>query len=159
MVVHDPKFSPLAKKDPLGITASGSSGHITPVDKGIALQSLQSTQKHMCAASLFWLSPFYCSIEKFPLNWTTVDTLSKTFFGVNGDGFSEVPLEVPVLTAQVEAADFGAKGTWRHSCPTEMIMAFYAATAEAISTGADLYIVQDLGLDSHVQVHRSGDRA
>ena len=89
----------------------------------------------MCAANLFWLDPFYCPIEKFPLTWTTIDTLSKSFFGDNGDGFSEVPLEVPVLAAQVEAADFGTKGTWRHSCPTEMIMAFFAATAEAVSTG------------------------
>ena len=138
IVMHDPKFSPLAKKDPLGITASGSSGHIAPFDKDIALQSLRSTQKHMCAVNLFWLDPFYCSIEKFPLNWTTIDTLSKSLFGDSGDGFSEVPLEVPVLAAQVEAADFGTKGTWRHSCPTEMIMAFFAATAEAVSTGADL---------------------
>ena len=42
------------------------------------------------------------------------------------------------MAAQVEAADFGTKGTWRHSCPTEMIMAFFVATAEANSSGADL---------------------
>ena len=30
VVMLDPKFSGLAKKDPLGINAAGSSGHITP---------------------------------------------------------------------------------------------------------------------------------
>ena len=72
----------------------------------------------MCAVNMFWLDPFYCSIEKFPLNWTTIDTLSKSFFCDNGEGFSEVPLEVPVLAAQVEAADVGTHMMWRHASPT-----------------------------------------
>ena len=53
IVVHDPKFSPCDKNDPLGITASGSSGHIAPFDKGIDLRSLTSTQNHMCAVNVF----------------------------------------------------------------------------------------------------------
>ena len=41
------------------------------------------------------------------------------------------------MVAQVEAADIGNTGAWRHSCPTEMFMAFVVATAEAISIGVD----------------------
>ena len=67
---------------------------------------------------------------------------------------------MPVLAAQVEAADFGTKGTWRHSCPTEMIMAFFVATAEAISIGVDLERFKTWALTAPCKfIAGRGDRA
>ena len=72
LVLHNPMFNPIAKKEPLAITGSGASGHITPLSRDIVVQSLKSTNKHVCAVSMFWLDPFKCSIEQFPPNWTTI---------------------------------------------------------------------------------------
>ena len=50
VAVHDPKFSGLAKKDPLGINASGSSGHIAPFDKRHCSQVLaEDAESHVCS--------------------------------------------------------------------------------------------------------------
>ena len=62
IVVHDPKFSAFAKRDPRAIAgagASGPSGHQAPLVNATAIMSLQRTDQRMCAVSVFWFDPFY----------------------------------------------------------------------------------------------------
>ena len=64
-----------------------------------------------------------------------MESIKKRFFK-KPTGFSEVPLEVPVLAAQLDTKELGELGEWRHTSPTEILMAWVAAVAGCIRAGA-----------------------
>ncbi len=76
------------------------------------------------------------------MNWAAVDSIRSHYFKEVA-GFSDVNLEVPVLKGQLDNRDFGARGTWKHTSPTEIIMAFMAAVAEDIAGGKSVEELQE----------------
>ena len=153
-VLADPFFSNITALQPLGIKAGEAAGHVAKFEAATAANSLSGAGKHTCAVNVFWLDFSYSPIGQLPMSWPSIEDLIKFNFTEGGAGFSDPALEIPFLRSEVDAKDFGSKGKWRHTSPTEYILAFVAATAAAINAGADLTMYRKWALtaEAHLQV-------
>ena len=133
----------MTNEAPLELANAGNAGKDHPVD-GVgfcqpfneisAIDCLSGTGKYLAAINVAWLDWRYTPVENIPIAWSTVKGLqSHHFNGASGNGFAENMIEVPILKDQINVNQFKHKGTWRYTSPTEMIMAFVAGAAAAVT--------------------------
>ena len=130
-------MTPLAMATQAG---SHGTGFVQPFDQKKCLASLASDSKmFLCGINIMWLDFTYTPTPNIPMFWTTVKSIQKHFFASpDSGGFSEVHVEIPITAAQVDSRNLGDFGTWRHSSPTEILMAWVLAVALAVTAGADV---------------------
>ncbi len=141
LVFHDPFFANITQVEPptIRMREDGESGYCTPFDPRPAFTALRHTGKYMASMNIAWLDMLYTPLGGVPISWPCVEGLRKHYFSDvdTCHGLADIPIEVPVLASQMDARDVGAKGTWKHTSPTEILMALLSAIASAVTTGAD----------------------
>lgn len=127
---------PMASVQTAAGSMPGGTGYVQPFDLTKCIASLGTeNEMYLAGINLAWLDFNYSPTNNIPMAWSTVESIKKHFFH-KPTGFSEVQLEVPVLAAQLDTKELGEFGKWRHTSPTEILMAWVAAVADCINAGA-----------------------
>ena len=136
-------FAALTNETPLDLAPDAKMdkedgvGFCQPFDETKALNSLSATGKYLAAINIAWLDWRYTPVENIPIAWSTVKGLQKHYFSsASGHGFADNLIEVPILKDQLSPYAFTKKGSWPYTSPTEMIMAFVAGAASAVTADA-----------------------
>ena len=87
----------------------------------------------MAGINLIRLDLNYTPTPTIPMFWPIVQSLGQHFSKLAATAsFAEMPIELPVVANQLQDETVRAKGLWLHTSPTELIVAWVSALADAL---------------------------